>query len=57
MWEVVCLFDYDDYYQAGKDVIVNGKFTYMRRGRRFRNKEDAQKFVDKLNEEESCLQQ
>jgi len=54
MWEVVCLFDYDDYYQAGKDIVVDGKLAYMRRGRRFRNKDQAQVYVDKINEEEVC---
>lgn len=51
MWEVICLFDYDDYYQVGKDIVVDGKFAYLRRGRRYRNKADAQAYADILNKE------
>ena len=55
MWEVDCLFDYDDYYQAGRSIVIEGKFAYEHKGRRYRDKNQAQVYVDKLNEEVVCL--
>lgn len=54
MWEVDCLFDYDDYYQAGRNVVIEGKFLYEHKGRRYRDKSQAQAYVDKLNKEVLC---
>ena len=48
MWEVDCLFDYDDYYQAGRSIVIEGKFAYEHKGRRYRDKNQAQVYVDKL---------
>jgi hypothetical protein len=43
------MFDYDDYYQAVRDVKVDGKFAFERKGRRYRNEAEAQTYVNKLN--------
>jgi hypothetical protein len=56
MWEVDCLFDHDDYYQAGRSIDVNGRFSYEHIGRKFRDKNQAQTYVDKLNKEMLCKQ-
>lgn len=56
MWEVDCLFDHDDYYQAGRSIDVNGKFSYEHTGRKYRDKNQAQAYVDILNKEMLCKQ-
>jgi len=48
-WQVLAMFDYDDYYQAVRDVKVDGKFAFERKGRRYRNEAEAQTYVNKLN--------
>ena len=51
-WKVIALFDYDDFYQVGRDIVVDGKQAYQQQGSRYRNEANAQAFADKLNSEE-----
>lgn len=50
-WEVVPMFDYDDYYQVGRSVMEDGKFKFVSKGIRYRDKSKAQNHADKLNKE------
>ena len=36
-WEVVPFFDYDDYYQVGRTVMVDGKYKFESKGIRYRD--------------------
>jgi hypothetical protein len=51
-WVVIEMFDYDDYYQVGRDVMVDGKLAYQKRGSRYRNRTTAQAYADRLNKGE-----
>jgi hypothetical protein len=50
-WEVVPFFDYDDYYQVGRTVMVDGKYKFESKGIRYREKSKAQNHTNKLNKE------
>jgi hypothetical protein len=49
------MFDYDDYYKVGRDVIEHGKLHWESRGGRYRDKTKAEQIAFKLNEETSWL--
>jgi len=50
-WEVVPMFDYDDYYQVGRSVVENGKFKFVSKGIKYRDQSKAQSHANKLNKE------
>ena len=50
-WKSVPFFDYDDYYQVGRTVMVDGKYKFESKGIRYRDKSKAQNHADKLNKE------
>ena len=52
-WKVVSMFDYDDYYKVGRDVIECGKMFFESKGKRYRDRLEAEKTAFKLNEEQS----
>jgi hypothetical protein len=50
-WKVINLFDYDDYYQVGRDIVVNGKQAWQSRANRYRSEASAVALAKKLNEQ------
>jgi hypothetical protein len=52
-WKVIPMFDYDDYYKVGRDVVEHGQLHWESRGGRYRDKTKAEQVAFKLNEETS----
>jgi hypothetical protein len=50
-WEVVPMFDYDDYYKVGRNVVENGKLKFESKGIKYRDKSQAEYYAHKLNKE------
>ena len=50
-WKVVALFDYDDYYKVGRDIVEYGKLYWESKGKRYRNRQEAEQMAFKLNKE------
>ena len=54
-WKAIGLFDYDDYWVVGRDVVTNGKLAFERKGKRYRVKAQAEAQAEKLNYEEELV--
>ena len=52
-WKSVPFFDYDDYYQVGRTVMVDGKYKFESKGIRYRDKSQAETYANKLNNKEN----
>ena len=50
-WKVISLFDHDDFYQVGRDIVVDGKQAWQCRPTRYRSKASAVALAKKLNEQ------
>lgn len=50
-WKVIAMFDYDDYYQVGRDIVVDGKQAWQSRGIKYRSETSAVAVANKLNEQ------
>ena len=50
-WKVIAMFDYDDYYQVGRDITVEGKQAWQSRPTRYRSEASAVALANKLNEQ------
>jgi len=52
-WAVTPMFDYDDYYKVGRNVVECGRLHWESKGKRYRDKAEAEQTAIKLNEEMS----
>jgi len=50
-WKVIAMFDYDDWYQVGRDIVVDGKQAWQSRPTKYRSIASALALADKLNEQ------
>ena len=50
-WKVIAMFDYDDYYQVGRDIVVDGKQAWQSRPIRYRSEASAIALAEKLNKQ------